>query len=124
MAKRPKSDEASQSKPAPEATVAAEIVQEVKEEAKAVAKTATKAARLAAAKVGEMAQKANKKASEGGEWLTQKLAEELRYAADWLSDKDKRVSPGELLQKAAKKLIKKLRKKHNRGKEFGPKKAK
>lgn len=103
-------------------TAGKEILDEVKEEAKAVAKTAKKAAKFAASKAGDFAQAANKKAIEGGEWLTQKLADELRYAADWLSKKDKRVSPAELLQKAAKKMIKKLRKKHNKGEEFGPKK--
>lgn len=99
-----------------------EIIDEMKEEAKAVAKTAKKAAKFAAAKASDLASAANTKAIAGGNWLTQKLADELRYAADWLSDKDKRVSPGELLQKAAKKMIKKLRKKHNKGEEFGPKK--
>lgn len=105
-----------------EAKPGKEILEEVKEEARAVAKTAKKAAKFAAAKAGDLASAANTKAIAGGNWLTQKLAEELRYAADWLSDKDKRVSPAELLQKAAKKMIKKLRKKHNKGEEFGPKK--
>ena len=104
-----------------EAKPGKEILEEVKEEAKAVAKTARKAAKFAAAKAGDLASAANTKAIAGGNWLTQKLAEELRYAADWLSDKDKRVSPAELLQKAAKKMLKKLRKKHNEGKPFEPK---
>ena len=99
-----------------------EILEEVKEEAKAVAKTAKKAAKCAAAKAGDLASAANSKAITGGNWLSQKLAEELRYAADWLSDKENRVSPADLLQKAARKMIKKLRKKHNKGAEFGPKK--
>jgi hypothetical protein len=104
-----------------DAPAGGEIISEVKEEAKAIAKTAKKAAKFAASKAGDLAQSANKKAIAGGEWLTQKMAEELRYAADWLSNKEKRVSPGELLQKAAKKFLKKLRSKHNKGEKFGPK---
>ncbi|CAG0933799.1 hypothetical protein PLCT1_02469 [Planctomycetaceae bacterium] len=98
-----------------------DILGEVKQEAKAVAQTAKKAAKFAASKAGKLANVANEKAMAGQSWLTQKLAEELRYAADWLSKEDTRVGPDDLLQKAAKKMLKKLRKKHNEGKPFGPK---
>lgn len=104
-----------------ETTPVKDILGEVKKEAKAVAQTATKAAKLAASKAGKLATAANEKAMAGQSWLSQKLADELRYAADWLSKKDTRVGPDELLQKAAKKMLKKLRKKHNDGKPFEPK---
>ncbi len=104
-----------------ESTPVKDILGEVKQEAKAVAQTAKKAAKFAASKVGNLAEAANKKAMSGQSWLTQKLADELRYAADWLSKKDERVGPDDLLQKAAKKMLKKLRKKHNDGKPFEPK---
>ncbi len=98
-----------------------EILDEVKQTAKMAASTAGKVAKLAASKVKSAAQTANTKALAGQAWLTQKLADELRYAADWLSKDDTRVSPEELLKKAAAKYLKKLRKKHNDGEKFGPK---
>jgi fructoselysine-6-P-deglycase FrlB-like protein len=104
-----------------EASPGKEILNDVKREAKAIAVTAKKAATLAASKASTLASAANQKAMAGQSWLTQKLAEELRYAADWLSKEDTRVGPEDLLQKAAKKMLKKLRKKHNDGKPFSPK---
>ncbi len=107
---------------------AGKIVSEVKQEmeevgktAKKAVKTAKKAANLAKSKVKSGARKAKAKAVSGGVWLRQTLADELRYAADWLTKKDKPTSAESLLVKAANRMLKKLRKKHNEGKEFGPK---